>query len=67
LICIAPGAAAFDIDTNMDAWVMAADTAGHTGRLYDRLSAMPVRIDYGQNAKPDAWRSDWPAVPPRAR
>jgi phthiodiolone/phenolphthiodiolone dimycocerosates ketoreductase len=27
---IAAGAEAFDIDTNMDAWVMAADTAGHT-------------------------------------
>lgn len=33
-------------------------------RLYDRLSAMPVRIAYEGNAKPQAWRSDWPAVPP---
>src|SRR3954453_6395941 len=32
-------------------------------RLYDRLSAMPVRIAYGESTKPDAWRTDWPAVP----
>jgi hypothetical protein len=31
-------------------------------RLYDRLSAMPVRIVY-TGASSDAWRSDWPAVP----
>lgn len=34
-------------------------------RLYDRLSAMPVRIAYAGNADPDAWRHDWPALPPQ--
>jgi hypothetical protein len=33
-------------------------------RLYDRLSAMPVQIAYADATKPDAWRTDWPAVPP---
>ena len=33
-------------------------------RLYDRLSAMPVRIAYADATKPDAWRTDWPAVAP---
>jgi len=33
-------------------------------RLYDRLSAMPVRIVYRDDTKPDAWRSDWPAASP---
>jgi len=33
-------------------------------RLYDRLSAMPVRIVYTDATKPGAWRSDWPTVPP---
>lgn len=33
-------------------------------QLYDRLSAMPVRIAYQGNAEPGAWRRDWPAVPP---
>ena len=33
-------------------------------RLYDRLSAMPVRIAYRGTAEPGAWRRDWPAVPP---
>ena len=33
-------------------------------RLYDRLSEMPVRIEYGGTAEPDAWRRDWPAIPP---
>lgn len=33
-------------------------------RLYDRLGAMPVRIEYKPDTKPDAWRTDWPAVPP---
>ena len=32
-------------------------------RLFDRLSAMPVRIDYAQTASTEAWRSDWPAAP----
>ena len=31
-------------------------------RLLDRLSEMPVRIEYG-NKVADAWRSDWPAMP----
>jgi len=30
-------------------------------RLYDRLSAMPVRIEYHAVAGEDAWRRDWPA------
>lgn len=34
-------------------------------RLYDRLSAMPVRIDYARGARPDAWRADWPAARPQ--
>jgi hypothetical protein len=34
-------------------------------RLYDRLGAMPVRIQYKPDVKPDAWRTDWPAVTPR--
>ena len=33
-------------------------------RLYDRLGAMPVRIEYKPDTKPDAWRTDWPAVQP---
>jgi hypothetical protein len=32
-------------------------------RLYDRLAAMPVRIEYKKTTETDAWRSDWPAVP----
>ena len=36
-------------------------------KLYDRLSAMPVRIAYTDATKPDAWRADWPAVPPNER
>ena len=32
-------------------------------RLFDRLSAMPVRIVYKADASADAWRSDWPAIP----
>ena len=31
-------------------------------RLFDRLSAMPVRIAYTQDASSEAWRWDWPAV-----
>jgi hypothetical protein len=31
-------------------------------RLVDRLSRMPVRIDYIGTVSDDAWRSDWPAV-----
>lgn len=33
------------------------------GRLYTRLSTMPVRIEYTATAGTDAWRLDWPAVP----
>jgi hypothetical protein len=32
-------------------------------RLLDRLSGMPVRIEYIETMSDDAWRSDWPAVP----
>ena len=32
-------------------------------RLFDRLSVMPVRIEYNATSFDDAWRSDWPAVP----
>jgi hypothetical protein len=35
-------------------------------RLLKRLGAMPVRISYrSDGTAADAWRSDWPAVPPR--
>lgn len=30
------------------------------GRLLQRLSTMPIRIEYREAAAPDAWRSDWP-------
>ena len=33
------------------------------GRLLQRLSTMPVRIEYKETAPADAWRSDWPEVP----
>ena len=32
-------------------------------RLYDRLAAMPVRIQYSSTAASDAWQHDWPAMP----
>jgi hypothetical protein len=32
------------------------------GRLLQRLSTMPVRIEYDATARADAWRSDWPEV-----
>ena len=32
-------------------------------RLLDRLSEMPVRIEYSEKTSGEAWRSDWPAVP----
>jgi hypothetical protein len=41
-----------------DWWPLLADA-----RLYDRLAAMPVRIVYADQAKGEAWRTDWPAVP----
>jgi hypothetical protein len=34
-------------------------------RLFDRLSAMPVRIAYSVDANSEAWRWDWPAASPR--
>ena len=33
-------------------------------RLFDRLSRMPVRIEYTDIRSDEAWRADWPAVPP---
>ena len=33
------------------------------GRLLQRLSTMPVRIEYSEAAPADAWRGDWPEVP----
>jgi hypothetical protein len=32
-------------------------------RLLDRLSKMPVRIEYEESTRDDAWQRDWPAVP----
>ena len=32
------------------------------GRLLQRLSTLPVRIEYKDAASADAWRSDWPAA-----
>jgi hypothetical protein len=45
-----------------DWWPIRAD-----GRLFQRLSTMPVRIEYKERAPADAWRSDWPAVPAAAK
>jgi hypothetical protein len=33
------------------------------GRLLQRLSTMPVRIEYKETANTEAWRADWPEVP----
>jgi hypothetical protein len=41
-----------------DWWPVRADV-----RLAERLSAMPVGIEYTATASGEAWRSDWPAVP----
>lgn len=41
-----------------DWWPIRADA-----RLFDRLSAMPVRIVYRSDAAADTSRSDWPSVP----
>jgi hypothetical protein len=30
------------------------------GRLLERLSGIPVRIEYEETAPTDAWRLDWP-------
>jgi hypothetical protein len=35
-------------------------------RLYDRLTAMPVRIAYTKDASSEAWRWDWPAASPKS-
>ena len=41
-----------------DWWPIRAET-----QLFDRLSTMPVRIEYsGTTTSTDAWRADWPAV-----
>ncbi len=32
-------------------------------RLLQRLSEIPVRIEYRDTARTDAWRSDWPEAP----
>jgi hypothetical protein len=37
------------------------------GRLLQRLSTIPVRIEYKESAPADAWRSDWPEVPAAAK
>ena len=42
-----------------DWWPIRADI-----RLLDRLSEMPVRIEYTGQMADDTWRSDWPAVHP---
>jgi hypothetical protein len=42
-----------------DWWPIRAD-----GHLLQRLSTMPVRIEYKDTAPADAWRSDWPEVAP---
>jgi hypothetical protein len=42
-----------------DWWPIRADAG-----LLQRLSTMPVRIEYREAAPADAWRSDWPAVAP---
>lgn len=34
-------------------------------RLSEQLAAMPVRIRYLNEAAPETWRGDWPAVSPR--
>ena len=45
-----------------DWWPIRAD-----GRLLQRLSTMPVRIEYNETAPADAWRSEWPEVTPAER
>jgi hypothetical protein len=32
-------------------------------RLLQRLSTMPVQLEYAQTTDSDAWRADWPEVP----
>jgi hypothetical protein len=43
-----------------DWWPPRADA-----RLFERLAAMPVRIQHTNAGVPDAWREDWPQDPPR--
>ena len=45
-----------------DWWPILADV-----RLRERLSRMPVRIEYRGAAPADAWQADWPAIPAAAR
>jgi hypothetical protein len=45
-----------------DWWPIRADA-----RLAARLSAMPVRISYKPDASSEAWRWDWPALPPAVK
>jgi hypothetical protein len=45
-----------------DWWPIRADA-----RLYDRLAVMPVRIAFHDRRGPDAWRTDWPAIPAATR
>jgi hypothetical protein len=42
-----------------DWWPIRADV-----RLFERLSAMPVRIAYSHHGRSEAWREDWPATTP---
>jgi len=44
-----------------DWWPLRADV-----RLYERLSRMPVRLEYTGSRGAEAWRSDWPAKPAAA-
>ena len=41
-----------------DWWPIRADA-----RLLQRLSTLPVRIEYRDSVPADAWRSDWPELP----
>ena len=41
-----------------DWWPIRAETG-----LFDRLRAMPVRIEYSATDAGEAWRADWPAAP----
>ena len=45
-----------------DWWPIRAET-----RLFERLGAMPVRINYRGAGSAEAWRSDWPAGPSRGQ
>ncbi len=45
-----------------DWWPVRADV-----RLFERLSTMPVAIEYTKAPSGESWRSDWPAVPASRR